>query len=42
LAEQVQLRWEARIVSIAPFVMLAVFRFSAIVSLLSSDAQGEL
>jgi tight adherence protein B len=29
LAEQAQLRWEARIVSIAPFVMLAIFRFSA-------------
>ena len=42
LAEQVQSRWEARIVSIAPFVMLAIFRFSAIASLLSSDAQGEL
>jgi tight adherence protein B len=29
LAEQAQLRWEARIVSVAPFVMLAIFRFSA-------------
>jgi tight adherence protein B len=29
LAEQAQLRWEARIVSIAPFVMLAIFRLSA-------------
>ena len=29
LAEQAQLRWEARIVSIAPFVMLVIFRFSA-------------
>ena len=29
LAEQAQLRWEARIVSIAPFIMLAIFRLSA-------------
>ena len=29
LAEQAQLRWEARIVSIAPFVMLAILRLSA-------------
>jgi hypothetical protein len=29
VAEQAQLRWEARIVSIAPFIMLAIFRFSA-------------
>ncbi|MBL7064153.1 MAG: type II secretion system F family protein [Anaerolineae bacterium] len=29
LAEQAQLRWEARIVSIAPFVMLVIFRLSA-------------
>jgi Flp pilus assembly protein TadB len=29
LAEQAQLRWEARIVSVAPFGMLAIFRFSA-------------
>jgi Flp pilus assembly protein TadB len=29
LAEQAQLRWTARIVSVAPFVMLATFRFSA-------------
>ncbi len=29
LAEQAQLRWEARIVSVAPFAMLAIFRFSA-------------
>ena len=29
LAEQAQLRWEARIVSLAPFLMLAIFRLSA-------------
>jgi tight adherence protein B len=29
LAEQAQLRWEARIVSVAPFIMLAIFRLSA-------------
>jgi hypothetical protein len=29
LAEQTQPRWEARIVSIAPFIKLAIFRFSA-------------
>jgi tight adherence protein B len=29
LAEQAQLRWEARIVSVAPFIMLAIFRLTA-------------
>jgi tight adherence protein B len=44
LAEQAQLRWEARIVSVAPFVMLAIFRFSApgLVAPYYSTAAGEI
>jgi tight adherence protein B len=44
MAEQAQLRWEARIVSIAPFVMLAIFRFSApgLVAPYYATTSGEL
>jgi len=44
LAEQAQLRWEARIVSIAPFIMLAIFRFSApgLVSPYYATTSGEI
>jgi hypothetical protein len=44
LAEQAQPRWEARIVSIAPFIMLAIFRFSApgLVALHFATTSGEI
>ena len=44
LAQQAQLRWEARIVSIAPFIMLAIFRFSApgLVSPYYATTSGEM